>query len=193
MKFMCHHTGWMSAKLDGKNSTEKLPIARRYLDANRNTYQYHTTESPFFDTPRGQKVTAGITALAGRFNLSYVFGTAPQDYYLNRAQYPSNYSVLSLLVEKDHSGLTYSRVHLREMINLSCLHLTINSFIFLFPSQLVNTSSPNSMRLVLVDDRWKMQSYTLRAMSTTALPVGNKLSGSSLRTWLRQPTSHWAT
>jgi len=92
--------GWMSAKLDDRNSTENLSVVRKYLDANRNTYKYHTTNSSAFDTARGKAITAGITDLANKFNLSYVFGTASQDYYLHRVQYPSNDSLLSLLADK---------------------------------------------------------------------------------------------
>ncbi|KDQ16095.1 hypothetical protein BOTBODRAFT_107742 [Botryobasidium botryosum FD-172 SS1] len=93
------------AKLDSRNRTQNLSVTRRYLDANRNTptdilHKYHTTNSSEFDTARGEAITAGITDLANRFNLSYAFGTAPQDYYLHRVQYPGNDSLLSLLADK---------------------------------------------------------------------------------------------
>ena len=49
----------------------------------RFTPQYHTG-AKIFDTHKGLAITKGITALSNRFNISYVFGTAPQDYYLSR-------------------------------------------------------------------------------------------------------------
>lgn len=74
--------GWMSAKLNNDTSAP-LTFSRRYLDANRNTYQFHT-QNKRFDTSLGKKITGGMTALAKKWNLTEVWGTAPQDYYLNR-------------------------------------------------------------------------------------------------------------
>lgn len=92
---------------------------RRYLDPNRVTYevwkillhwhrflnlsfrQYHTKQqNSSFDTSQGREITAGLEALAARFNLSYQFGTAPQDYTLSRDPYPSSGSLLSLLANQ---------------------------------------------------------------------------------------------
>lgn len=65
------------------NTSAPLTFSRRYLDANRNTYEYHT--SPFFfDTLEGLAISKGVSDLAKKFNISYVWGTAPQDYYLSR-------------------------------------------------------------------------------------------------------------
>ena len=76
--------GWMSANLDGvKNSTESIKFSRRYLDANRNTYQFHTQQDGF-DTAKGKKFTQGMSQIAKEWNLTQVWGTAPQDYYLDR-------------------------------------------------------------------------------------------------------------
>ncbi|KAF9519340.1 hypothetical protein BS47DRAFT_1379355 [Hydnum rufescens UP504] len=91
--------GWMSAKLDDKNSKEPLDITRRYLDANRNTYQYHT-QFEDFDTKKGKEISQQLMALADKFNLNDVFGTAPQDYFLSRAPFASNNSLYSLLIDK---------------------------------------------------------------------------------------------
>ncbi|CAE6455964.1 unnamed protein product [Rhizoctonia solani] len=92
--------GWMSAKLPKTtNPSAPLSMTRRYLDPNRNTYTYHT-QAKRFDTAKGKKITAGISALAKAWNLTQVYGTAPQDYYLSRMPYPSNSSVLTLLVNE---------------------------------------------------------------------------------------------
>lgn len=75
------HTGY--GHKTTTNTSEPIKFSRRYLDTNRNTYEYHT--SPFFfDTPSGLAVSKGLTKLANEYNVSYVWGTAPQDYYLSR-------------------------------------------------------------------------------------------------------------
>ncbi|EUC59142.1 vacuolar protein [Rhizoctonia solani AG-3 Rhs1AP] len=92
--------GWMSAKLPkAVNSSAPLSVTRRYLDPNRNTYTYHT-QTKRFDTAKGKKITAGVNALAKAWNLTQVYGAAPRDYYLSRTPYPSNSSVLTLLVNE---------------------------------------------------------------------------------------------
>ncbi|KAI0321945.1 5'-nucleotidase, partial [Amylostereum chailletii] len=93
--------GWMSANLDEKNSTGNITFTRRYLDPNRVTYEYHTSQSNrTFDTRFGQGITQGLEEIAQRYDLSSVFGTAPQDYTLTRNPYPSNGSLLSLMGEQ---------------------------------------------------------------------------------------------
>ncbi|KAF8705588.1 ser thr protein phosphatase, partial [Rhizoctonia solani] len=114
--------GWMSANLDGvKNSTEPIKFSRRYLDANRNTYQFHTNKTGRngFDTAKGKKITKDMGQVANEWNLTQVWGQAPQDYYLDRlvilhspdssqqltnvlisVQYPNNASLLNLLAEQ---------------------------------------------------------------------------------------------
>ncbi|KAI0310758.1 Metallo-dependent phosphatase-like protein [Amylostereum chailletii] len=94
--------GWMSVKLDKKhNSAGNLTFSRRYLDPNRVTYEYHTGRSNFtFDTWPGKLITQGLNQLAKRFDLSSLFGTAPQDYTISRNAYPSNGSLLSLVAEQ---------------------------------------------------------------------------------------------
>ncbi|KAF8624480.1 hypothetical protein AX17_007109 [Amanita inopinata Kibby_2008] len=93
--------GWMSVKLDEKNSTKDLKFSRRYLDPNRVTYEYHTRlEEDIFDTGKGIYITNGLLALANRYNLSFQFGTAPQDYTLTQSPYPSTNSMLTEFIEK---------------------------------------------------------------------------------------------
>jgi hypothetical protein len=77
-----------------------LTFARRYLDTNRVTYEYHSaTSNKTFDTSLGKTVTKGLQKLAKAFDLAHVFGTAPHDYYLNRVPYPDAASALSLLAQ----------------------------------------------------------------------------------------------
>ncbi|KAH8096802.1 Metallo-dependent phosphatase-like protein [Cristinia sonorae] len=90
--------GWMSMKLDERRGSKKnITFSRRYLDPNRVTYEFHTrTRNSTFDTFLGGSITRGLLQLAKRFDLNFKFGTAPQDYTIDRVPYPSNNSLLSL-------------------------------------------------------------------------------------------------
>ena len=96
-------SSWITtaAKLDNKGSKGNITFTRRYLDPNRVTYevqhfcvmkvsplirtQYHTgTTGHNFDTQKGISITRGLQNLATEFNLTFKFGTAPHDFYLNR-------------------------------------------------------------------------------------------------------------
>lgn len=92
--------GWLTAKLDQRESKENITFTRRYLDPNRVTYEYHTgVTGQTFDTHQGKSITQGLLNLAKSFNLAFTFGTAPHDFYLDRAPYPSANSLLSLFIE----------------------------------------------------------------------------------------------
>lgn len=93
--------GWMSAKIDaGKGNDHSISFTRRYLDQNRVTYEYHTrTSNKRFDTDKGRSITNGLQELASRFDLSYLYGTAQEDYTMFYDPYPSNGSLLSLFIE----------------------------------------------------------------------------------------------
>ncbi|KAF9463557.1 Metallo-dependent phosphatase-like protein [Collybia nuda] len=92
--------GWMSAKLGHKGSKENITFSRRYLDPNRVTYEFHTgRQNQQFETARGKSISAGLTNLAKKFDLSFLFGTAPQDFTLSQAPFPSQGSLLSLLID----------------------------------------------------------------------------------------------
>ena len=93
--------GWLSAKLPHKKSTGNMTFSRRYLDPNRLTYEFHTRrKGRDFDTKGGRSITQGLLDLAKKFDISFLFGTAPQDYTLSRSEYPSKDSALSLFIEK---------------------------------------------------------------------------------------------
>ncbi|KZP12981.1 Metallo-dependent phosphatase, partial [Athelia psychrophila] len=105
--------GWLSMDFDksakkgggsgsGKsNGTGPLNFSRRYLDPNRVTFEYHAgISNRTFDTPLGRLITSGLNKLAASFDLSFLFGTAPQDYTLSRSPYPSDNSVLTLFAQE---------------------------------------------------------------------------------------------
>ncbi|KAG2065010.1 Metallo-dependent phosphatase [Suillus decipiens] len=81
--------GWMSVDLEAaKDNSDPLKFSRRYLDQNRVTYQYHTQDSNrTFDTLEGRSISYGLQELADRFDLSFQYGVAPQDYTLNQDDY----------------------------------------------------------------------------------------------------------
>ncbi|KAH7107878.1 Metallo-dependent phosphatase-like protein [Auriculariales sp. MPI-PUGE-AT-0066] len=91
--------GWLSFKLDEPGSTAPLEFSRRYLDTNRNTYKYHAGTA-FFDLPQGMHVTRQLTQAANSLNLSTLYGTTPQDYYLERVSHPNPNSVVTLLINE---------------------------------------------------------------------------------------------
>ncbi|KAK0189116.1 Metallo-dependent phosphatase-like protein [Armillaria mellea] len=95
--------GWMSVKLDTQSSSKNLTFSRRYLDPNRVTYEalsIHTRESQVsFDTKQGRSITVGLNQLAVDFDLNFTYGTAPHDFTITQAPYPSNDSSLSLFAE----------------------------------------------------------------------------------------------
>ncbi|KAK7020432.1 Metallophos domain-containing protein [Favolaschia claudopus] len=113
--------GWMSADLpapkghhgyprhngEDHSATKNITFSRRYLDPNRVTFEYHTGRGNFsFDTVWGHSITKGLEKLAKKFDLSFTYGTAPHDFTINQAPYPSNNSVLSLMSEVMPVALT---------------------------------------------------------------------------------------
>ncbi|KAF9052347.1 hypothetical protein BDZ89DRAFT_425324 [Hymenopellis radicata] len=91
--------GWMSLKLEEHD--QGLTFSRRYLDANRVTYEYHTArEAVSFDTLQGESITQGLNELAADFDLALTYGTAPHDFTISQSPYPSNGSQLSLFIEQ---------------------------------------------------------------------------------------------
>ncbi|KAI0821280.1 Metallo-dependent phosphatase-like protein [Irpex lacteus] len=95
--------GWLSVDLDSRQhhnhheAPKNLTFNRRYLDPNRVTYEYHTGRGNFsFDTASGKSITKGLEQLAKKYDLDFKFGTSPNDFYIDRAPYPSNTSLLSL-------------------------------------------------------------------------------------------------
>lgn len=72
-------------------------IARRYLDTNLATYQYHANlSSERFSTPLARDIKDKMAAYARSFNLSYPFGHAPQSYYLTRYPVSHRRSLIKL-------------------------------------------------------------------------------------------------
>jgi len=90
------------------------------LDPNRVTYEYHTRrKGSNFDTRNGLSITKGLKTLASKFDLSFSFGTAPQDYTLNQSPYPSNDSLLTLFIDEavpTAIAVNNTRAHIPNLI-----------------------------------------------------------------------------
>ncbi|KAJ7156964.1 Metallo-dependent phosphatase-like protein [Mycena crocata] len=113
------HNGEDHGHSGGGSDSKNITFSRRYLDPNRVTYevrasscsfntigvhffsQFHTGRGNFsFDTAWGRSITKGLEKLAKSFDLTFEFGTAPHDFTINQASYPSNNSLLSLMAEE---------------------------------------------------------------------------------------------
>ncbi|THW50966.1 hypothetical protein D6D21_01618 [Aureobasidium pullulans] len=71
---------------------------RRYIDNNLySLYRHSGKNETTFPTDLGRNVSASISAARKQLNLDHAYGCAPQDYWLNRAPYPSESSILTWL------------------------------------------------------------------------------------------------
>lgn len=86
-------------KAGGKVSVQKSPkYERRYIDNNLYSYHVHTgLNTSTFPTDHGRNVSAAIAHARKELHLDKTYGCAPKDYWLNRAIYPSENSLLSWL------------------------------------------------------------------------------------------------
>ena len=92
-------TGTVSVSLPSSTSPSNLRYARRYLDWNRLTFEFHATgsQSHAFDSTRGLNITKDITGLRKDLNLTKLYGCAPQTWCVSCAPFLSNGSIYSLL------------------------------------------------------------------------------------------------
>ncbi|CED84330.1 5' nucleotidase [Phaffia rhodozyma] len=92
--------GWASSTLPAPNTTDNLVVSRRYIDANRNSYAWHTKRDDVFDTKVGINITQQLQNVVSFYNVSTPLGEVPQDYYLNRSPYGANDSLLTVLANQ---------------------------------------------------------------------------------------------
>jgi len=86
-------------KAGGKSVIERSPkYERRYIDNNLFSMYHHTgKDKTSFPTHHGKNVSTAITDARKKLNLDKTYGCAPKDYWLNRAPFPSENSLLSWL------------------------------------------------------------------------------------------------
>lgn len=90
--------GWLSVNLTRSAGSKTMTYSRSYIDANRRNYAFHLGLSDSrFDTPDGSAITDKMSDIASEWNLTDIYGVAPQDYFLDRYPTSSNLSVVSLL------------------------------------------------------------------------------------------------
>ncbi len=93
--------GFMSInglKTSGVAAAGGLEFSRRYIDNNLLSYHHHTgLNASTFHTELGRNVTQYIAGVRRMLHLDQLIGCAPQDYWLNRAEYPSDKNIFSWL------------------------------------------------------------------------------------------------
>ncbi|EST05352.1 Phosphoesterase domain protein [Kalmanozyma brasiliensis GHG001] len=91
--------GWMAM-----NFTDNGPTFNRsYIDANRRNYAFHaglSSPSDNFDTALGLNITQQMNGVADAWNLSHVYGVAPQDYYLQRVPINDTSSLINFMTNQ---------------------------------------------------------------------------------------------
>lgn len=101
-------SGLSTGKKDSIIDQASLKFERRYIDNNVYSLQHHSgTNASTFNTDLGLNVSNAIHEARSTLQLDKTFGCAPQDYWLNRAPYPSNGSMLTWL-EKEVLPDTFS-------------------------------------------------------------------------------------
>lgn len=87
---------------DGVAVQASTPMYERlYIDNNLFSLHHHSrTNASTFDTGLGRKVSQMIHDARKELKLDKTFGCAPHDFWLNRAPYPANDSILTLLEER---------------------------------------------------------------------------------------------
>ncbi|WPH02771.1 Hypothetical protein R9X50_00563900 [Acrodontium crateriforme] len=91
-------SGLSSGKKYAISPEASLTYQRRYIDNNLYSLHYHSGKnSSNFQTALGRNVSKTIHEARKHLKLDHTFGCAPQDYWLNRAPYPSNASMLTWL------------------------------------------------------------------------------------------------
>ncbi|KAI7504005.1 calcineurin-like phosphoesterase [Hortaea werneckii] len=84
-----------------QRTKKSIQYSRMYIDNNLHSFHHHSnTTSDTFPTEHGRNVSARIEHARQTLNLNQTYGCVPQTYWLNRAPYPSNNSLLSLLADR---------------------------------------------------------------------------------------------
>ncbi len=99
--------GFMSISGVDSNSKKDIEVLakpkyrRLYIDNNLYSLHHHSdTNGSTFDTELGRNVSTYIKEARRELKLDKTFGCAPHDFWLNRAPYPSNHSLLTWLEKK---------------------------------------------------------------------------------------------
>jgi len=188
--------GWMA--IDGISSGGKEgPIdkrakgsptfKRRYIDNNLFGYHHHTgMNHSTFPTKRGKEVSETIRKARKLMDLDRRIGCAPQDYFLNRAEYPSNGSILSLIGQEILPdilvGENRTEIPRIAIINSGCMRFDI--FEGPFTKDTVLIISPFANRFQFIKNVPYTAAKGLLAILNSGGPV---FESASLEPWLLAP------
>ena len=76
-------------------------FSRRYIDNNLFSYFHHTgLNASTFPTPHGLNVSSQIRSAREKLKLDHSYGCAPQTFWTNRAPFPSDSSIFTLLKDR---------------------------------------------------------------------------------------------
>jgi 2',3'-cyclic-nucleotide 2'-phosphodiesterase (5'-nucleotidase family) len=188
--------GWMA--LDGISSggkegpkpthTKGSPsFKRRYIDNNLFGYHYHTgLNYSTFPTKQGREVSETIQKARKHMDLDQRIGCAPQDYFLNRAEYPSNSSILSLIGQEILPnilvGENRTEVPRIAIVNSGCMRFDV--FQGPFTKDTILIISPFANRFQFIKDVPYSAAKGLLAVLNSGGPV---FESANLESWLLAP------
>lgn len=95
----CETIGWASVNLT--SGPEFLPnFSRSYIDFNPRAFAFHVDQPENFLTERGHKISNDIKNARKHLDLDAHRADVPQNYYTDRAPFPSSNSLYTLIQEK---------------------------------------------------------------------------------------------
>ncbi|KAK4686880.1 hypothetical protein P7C73_g3242, partial [Tremellales sp. Uapishka_1] len=89
-----------SSNLPDKGDDKALDLSRRYLDANDQSYKYHSGRDEDFPTALGRNITLELLRLSSQLEISTPLGKAPHDLFLARFPFGHPRSILTEFAEK---------------------------------------------------------------------------------------------
>lgn len=190
--------GWMSIENVGNRIAERTEIekkpspkfSRRYIDNNLFGYHYHTgLNDTSFPTEHGQNVSAFIKKARTDMDLDKTYGCAPQDFWLNRAEYPSNGSMFSwlenqvlpsVLVEKERADIPKLAI-----INTGAVRFDI--FKGRYTRDTIYIVCPFQNQFRAIKDVPYVAASKILSLINSGGPVLDEVSELGLRAWMLPP------
>ncbi|QRV76396.1 vacuolar protein [Ceratobasidium sp. AG-Ba] len=84
-----------------RSNNSSISFSRKYLDANRRTYMYHTnTTEHAFDTKTGAEIDAFTNNIYNQWELGTPHGCSPENYYVDRVDYSDPQNIQNLYANK---------------------------------------------------------------------------------------------
>jgi 2',3'-cyclic-nucleotide 2'-phosphodiesterase (5'-nucleotidase family) len=188
--------GWMAIdgiSVGGKKKEFKdqasasINFKRRYIDNNLFGYYHHTgLNQSTFPTKHGREVSETIRKARKAMGLDNRFGCAPQDYFLNRAEYPSNSSILSWIDQQVLPDILVgeNRTEIPRMAILNSGGIRFDIFEGPFTKDTVLIVLPFMNRFQYIKD---VPYSAAKGLLTVLNSGGQVFESASLRPWLLAP------